>query len=111
MNSLNTLPYVPPVAPDPAGIDADKLTRVITLSKKQRWMGEFPGGQFVVRRNGKLVINETVGIAHRLCLDESTLLIDVSSEFSYLFLSIINHARRFVLCYPLAHNHRHSCRN
>lgn len=72
MNSINTFPYESPVTPASVGIDADKLTGVITLFKKQQSSGAFPGGQFVARRNGKLVVNETVGIARGFRSGETT---------------------------------------
>jgi CubicO group peptidase (beta-lactamase class C family) len=87
MNSINTFPYESPVTPESVGIDADKLTRVITLFKKQQSSGAFPGGQFVVRRNAKLVVNETVGIARGFRSGETSPLMEVSPQTPFPVLS------------------------
>ena len=56
-------PYGLLASPASVGIDKDRLARVIGLFKKQQSSGAFPGGQLAVRRAGKLVTNEALGIA------------------------------------------------
>ena len=111
MNSINSFPYESPVTPGSVGIDADKLTRVIPLLKKQQSLGAFLGGQFVVRRSGKLIVNETVGIARGFRSGETTPLMEVSSRNPLPVLPSGKPLARSVLHYPLAHCLRHSCRN
>jgi len=59
----DTFPYGPLVSPDSVEMDEGRLARVITRFKKQQVSGMFPGGQLAVRRSGKLVLNEVLGIA------------------------------------------------
>lgn len=51
-------------------MDAHKLTKVVEKFRQQQLSGAFPGGQLVVRRDGKLIINEAVGIARGYRSDE-----------------------------------------
>ncbi len=50
-------------APETVGMDARRLEAAINAFKRQHGSGGFPGGQLVVRRWGKLVVNEAVGVA------------------------------------------------
>jgi CubicO group peptidase (beta-lactamase class C family) len=58
--------------PDPvaAGMDPDRLARVVATFRAQQERGVFPGGQLVVRRRGVLAVDEAVGIARGLRPDE-----------------------------------------
>ena len=60
---MNTFPYEDPVKPESVNMDSGRLARVVELFQSQQLSGAFPGGQLVVRRTGKLVLNEAVGIA------------------------------------------------
>ena len=60
---MNTFPYEDPVAPESVNMDAGRLARVVEFFQSQQLSGAFPGGQLVVRRTGKLVLNDAVGIA------------------------------------------------
>jgi len=62
----DTFPYDSLVSSDSVGMDQVRLARVIGLFKKQQSSGVFPGGQLVLRRVGKLVVNESLGIARGL---------------------------------------------
>ncbi|OGV50074.1 MAG: hypothetical protein A3F46_08920 [Legionellales bacterium RIFCSPHIGHO2_12_FULL_42_9] len=56
-------PYEKPV--DPASVDMDRaiLLKAVGLFRHQYSLGAFPGGQMVVRRHGKVVVNESIGVA------------------------------------------------
>jgi CubicO group peptidase (beta-lactamase class C family) len=59
-------------AADPASVDMDacQLASVADKFRRQHFSGAFPGGQLVVRRSGKLVLNEALGIARGYRNDE-----------------------------------------
>ncbi len=59
---------------DPAtlGMDAHKLAGIVDSFRQQQRSGAFPGGQLVVRRHGRLVLNEAVGTARGIRKDEAT---------------------------------------
>ncbi|MGC4114715.1 MAG: serine hydrolase domain-containing protein [Myxococcales bacterium] len=46
-----------------AGFDPARLDRALKLFQRQHAKGLFPGGQLVVRRRGKLVLDAAIGIA------------------------------------------------
>ena len=46
-----------------AGVDPRILARAVEIFRTQQASGAFPGGQLVVRRNGKLIVNEALGLA------------------------------------------------
>ena len=71
MNSMGAFPYATPVSPESVGFDENRLSKVFAQFKRQQDSGVFPGGQLVVRRNGKLVVNEAVGSAPGFCPQES----------------------------------------
>jgi CubicO group peptidase (beta-lactamase class C family) len=52
-----------PVDAARAGMDPERLVKVIELFRRQQAGGVFPGGQLVVRRRGVLAVDEAVGIA------------------------------------------------
>jgi CubicO group peptidase (beta-lactamase class C family) len=58
-----TFPHEQPVEPDTVGVDRLLLKRVVNRFKEQQSSGSFPGGQLVLRRDGKLVLDEACGIA------------------------------------------------
>lgn len=60
---MTSFPYENTVDPASVNMDASKLASVVEKFRQQQSAGAFPGGQLVVRRNGKLVLNEVVGIA------------------------------------------------
>lgn len=66
-----TFPYEKPVEPSDANIDLKKVSDVVERFHRQESSGAFPGGQMVVRRNGKVVINVAVGLARGLRSTES----------------------------------------
>jgi CubicO group peptidase (beta-lactamase class C family) len=51
-------------------VDAGLIARVVARFKAQQSSGAFPGGQLVVRRNGKLIVNEAIGLARGHRKDE-----------------------------------------
>jgi CubicO group peptidase (beta-lactamase class C family) len=60
---MTTFPYEGSVEPASVNMDAGRLARVVELFNSQQLSGSFPGGQLVLRRNGKLVLSEAIGIA------------------------------------------------
>ena len=56
-------PYETTVAPEDASIHPIKLDKALQRFKKQPASGAFPGGQIVLRRFGKVVPNEVIGLA------------------------------------------------
>lgn len=51
------------VEPDSVNIDISRLEKVVRLFESQQQNGSFPGGQLVLRRDGKLVRSIAIGIA------------------------------------------------
>ena len=72
-----TFPYEKPVDSNSANMDQNKLSDIVKRFKQQQSSGAFPGGQMVVRRNGKVVINEAVGLARGVRATESTKTVNV----------------------------------
>ncbi len=60
---MTIFPYEGLVEPESVDIDSERLARVVALFQNQQRSGLFPGGQLVLRRNGKLVLNGAIGIA------------------------------------------------
>jgi CubicO group peptidase (beta-lactamase class C family) len=46
-----------------AGLNARIIARTVEIFRAQQARGAFPGGQLVVRRNGKLIVSEALGLA------------------------------------------------
>lgn len=67
---MTSFPYENAVEPASLEMDA-RRRRVVERFRQQFATGAFPGGQLVVRRNGKLVLNESVGIARGYRSDEA----------------------------------------
>lgn len=67
-------PFEVVVDPKSVSMNAKALEKVVVRFKRQHASGSFPGGQLVVRRNGKLVVNEAVGLARGFRSDESCVL-------------------------------------
>lgn len=53
-----------------AGMDPGRVARVVARFRRQQEQGVFPGGQLVVLRRGRLVVDEAVGVARGLRADE-----------------------------------------
>ena len=64
-------PYEQIADPASVNMDARRLASLVEKFKQQHLSGAFPGGQLVVRRNGKLVLNEVLGIARGYRSDEA----------------------------------------
>lgn len=56
-------PYEPAAEPSAAGMHPDRLDKVACEFLGQQRRGEFPGGQLVVRRHGRVALNLACGIA------------------------------------------------
>jgi len=69
-------------------MDDRRLVRVVDLFKKQHSSAAFPGGQLVVRRRGKLVLNEAVGIARGLRAQEAQPPLQVQPQTAFPVLSV-----------------------
>ncbi len=68
---MTSFPYEHPVDSASVKIDKRKLDKVVSQFKGQQKQGAFPGGQLVLRRNGKMVLNEVCGIARGLRPEEA----------------------------------------
>lgn len=53
-----------------AGMDPGRVAQVVAKFRRQQAQGVFPGGQLVVRRRGRLVVDEAVGVARGLRTSE-----------------------------------------
>lgn len=84
---MSTFPYEDPVDPGTVHVNADRLARTATRFRKGQLSGSFPGGQLVLRRNGKLVLNEAVGIARGLRASESVPPLPVQPQTPFPLLS------------------------
>ncbi len=56
-------PYETPVAAVDVGMDGRRLENVAAVFRRQQADGAFPGGQLVVRRRGRVVLNLACGLA------------------------------------------------
>jgi len=63
---MKTYPYGESVVPESVNMDAGRLASVLKRFSNQQQSGGFPGGQLALRRDGKLVLNEAIGIARGL---------------------------------------------
>ena len=75
-----TFPFEDIVNPEFVGINANKLDKVVAHFKHQYASGAFPGGQIVVRRKGKVVLNEAIGVARGFRPDEPIPALETSPE-------------------------------
>jgi CubicO group peptidase (beta-lactamase class C family) len=66
--------------PTRAGMDPERVSRVIEKFRKQQAAGAFPGGQLAVRRRGVLAIDEAVGVARGFRDDEAEPRVDFTPE-------------------------------
>jgi CubicO group peptidase (beta-lactamase class C family) len=69
---MNLFPYEKEVEPELVDMDRKKLESVVAAFEKQQMKGAFPGGQLALRRNGKLVLNRSVGLARGFRSGESS---------------------------------------
>ena len=60
---MNTYPYEDTVSPEKVKTNRVKLEKVVRCFESQHTAGLFPGGQLVLRRDGKLVLNEYCGMS------------------------------------------------
>lgn len=60
------------VRPEAAGMNGQRLAKVVDLFRQQQASGGFPGGQLVARCGRQLVVNEAVGIARGFRSEEPT---------------------------------------
>lgn len=77
---MTSFPYENAVEPASLEMDARKLASVAERFRQQSATGAFPGGQLVVRRNGKLVLSESVGIARGYRSDETLSAVPVTPQ-------------------------------
>jgi CubicO group peptidase (beta-lactamase class C family) len=84
---MANFPYEDPVDPEIVDIDKDKLGQVLTQFKNQQKRGVFPGGQLVLRRNGRLVLNEVCGVARGFRGSEGITPIEVKPDTPFPALS------------------------
>jgi CubicO group peptidase (beta-lactamase class C family) len=84
---MTTFPYEDPVEPESVNMNADRLARVAELFQSQQLSGSFPGGQLVLRCNGKLVLKEALGSARGFRPSESIPPVQVQSQTPFPVLS------------------------
>ncbi len=84
---MKFFPYEDLAEPGSVDMNADGLAKVVRLFHRQQSSGFFPGGQLVLRRNGKMVLNETAGIAHGFRPDESIPSVPVRPDTPFPVLS------------------------
>ncbi|HEX2872625.1 MAG TPA: serine hydrolase domain-containing protein [Polyangiaceae bacterium] len=66
--------------PARAGMDPDRVARIIGEFRKRQADGAFPGGQLAVRRRGVLAIDEAVGVARGFREEEDEPRVDFTPE-------------------------------
>lgn len=77
---MTSSPYIDIVEPSSVNVDARQLASVARRFHQQAANGAFPGGQLVVRRNGKLLLNEFAGLARGHRSDEAATSISVAAQ-------------------------------
>jgi CubicO group peptidase (beta-lactamase class C family) len=82
-----TFPYEKLVESETVHVNADRLARTAARFRRGQSSGSFPGGQLVLRRDGKLVLNEAVGIARGLRASESIPPLPVQPQTPFPLLS------------------------
>jgi len=80
-------PHENPVPPETVNVDGSRLRKVVDRFREQQSSGLFPGGQLVLRRNGRLVLDEACGIARGLRSDEGTGAVPVRPDTPFPVLS------------------------
>ncbi|MCK5428266.1 MAG: beta-lactamase family protein [Anaerolineales bacterium] len=76
-----------PVDPESVNMDAGRLAKVVERFHTQQQSGSFPGGQLVLKRHGKLVLNDQIGVARGFRKSESTSHLLVQSQTPFPVLS------------------------
>ena len=74
----NRFPYEAPIAPKSAGVDSAKLRKIENEFLRQQHSGDFPGGQLVIRQQGKVLLKLCCGVARE---DGSNALVADSTPF------------------------------
>ena len=82
-----TFPYEKPVEPASIDMDAGRLASIVERFQHQQTSGAFPGGQMVVRRNGKVLLNVAAGHARGFRSTESITPVDVQTETPFCVFS------------------------
>lgn len=80
-------PYEEPVEPETVEIIPEKLAGVVKQFQSQQSAGAFPGGQLVLRRTGKLVVNLAIGTARGFRPEEAIPPVQVDSRTPFLLFS------------------------
>ena len=75
-----TFPYENPIDPSLVNMNSDGLLDVVKRFRHQQSSGAFPGGQLVVRREGKVVLNVAIGIARGFGSSESIMPVNVQPQ-------------------------------
>jgi CubicO group peptidase (beta-lactamase class C family) len=75
------------VEPDLVNIDPSRLEKVVRLFESQQQNGSFPGGQLVLRRDGKLVLSVVNGIARGFRQTEEVPPMSVTLQTAFPVLS------------------------
>jgi len=68
---MTSFPYEKESNPASLDINVDRLNKVVNKFEKQFLAGKFPGGQLVLRRHGKMVVNKAFGLARGHRPDET----------------------------------------
>ena len=84
---MASFPYEAEIEPEAGSMNRSELERAANFFEKQQASGAFPGGQLVLRRNRKLVLNRVCGIARGLRPRESVESFKVEPETPFPVLS------------------------
>jgi len=84
---MGKFPYEEPVEPNSVGMNGRKLNQAVSKFRNQNSSGVFPGGQLVVRRQGKLVINEVCGVGRGWRKEEGITPLQVQPDTPFVGLS------------------------
>ena len=84
---MSIFPYDDLVDPTSVGMDEQKLAFAVETFRNQFKRGSFPGGQMVVRRRGKMVLNEACGVGSGWREDEGVPPMQVQPDTPFPVLS------------------------
>ncbi len=76
-------PYEMAVNPALVNMDPDALSTVVEMFRHQHARGAFPGGQLIIRRHGKMVLNLAIGLARGLRASDEAGSMDVEAETAF----------------------------
>ena len=73
--------------PEAVGMSPQNVSRIVKCFLRQHAKGAFPGGQLVLRREGKVVINEALGVSRGFRDDEAEVVLKTTADTLFPFYS------------------------